>query len=955
MTYKQLPTDAGTAIDPDFNLESEPDRQTLTECGASVRDGEIRVGTLRVVFAVAGAATLGRDGFRLSRSDGVLTIAAATRAARLSALLAAPEFLVGRDRVLVRQLRFNRRFYKHEIFRAPDGEPALARYTEGFWAGLCREIVRRHFNGVAIYLSGEPFPQLADYGSYERYAALPSEVRTANRRQFKVFLATARRYGLESLMQQYITKFPAALGRDVGIPFFNSRDPGATTADFRHPRVYDFHREMYARFFADVPLDRLIVNFESAPNSTDFCREVLVPTLGALPRVPNLFFRLWYMTNPEALCDWIASYPGDCMVSHKIMDTMDAYLYPAADSRIREWKAWFAARKLRVDWNYLVGPCHNCGSNISRRHWSDPEFLYTLLGKAERLGADGFNFHTICELLANTFPSKAVVDPGEREMARLNQFHVDAVVDFVRGGRFNADEWVDRHAAQFKLTRPVARRVFAAMRDSSRAEIMHLEQFPLTTSEGYAVEARRQLAQSPLYHPPANVLLNGQYREDPHAFWSFINKTVPDRSYPDDLQTLIDYADPAQPKSARNPAKLAQQMLRLGVRSERTALALRREMGARWVKEVTSNRALAEACSLDIRSGLALFRLYFPRNAARVRRDVDEAMAHLRSLEALIRRDGMPYIHMQEPYHPAPDLDALRRLRRHLGKAYPWRAFQHYAASVKTYNDIRRHVRPWRVWSPRTLRKAGQLLEQAGARAQEAVRACAGTRFEPMVEAWATYLAQERAWLTPPTFNCGEAWAAWQPLVHDNCFNYGGFAWADFLAFFEPMPRDKGLTIMCSVRRDADALWVRLREENVDAAAQRRRWKELEGAHDLGGITRVFLDVDRKGELLQQWSAIPHGPTVVARPMVCQGRNGFDSRAVRMDEGVTAAFRYEKQAWEVAVRLAFDALGKVPRAGDVWGLNVAANTPIKRNHAVSWCKGYEVGAGNPQRLGGVVF
>ena len=89
--------------------------------------------------------------------------------------------------------------------------------------------------------------------------------------------------------------------------------------------------------------------------------------------------------------------------------------------------------------------------------------------------------------------------------------------------------------------------------------------------------------------------------------------------------------------------------------------------------------------------------------------------------------------------------------------------------------------------------------------------------------------------------------------------------------------------------------------------------------------------------------------------MVCLGRNRFDMRAERFTDGCAAKFSYEANTWEVTFRATFAMLGRVPKQGDTWWMNVAANTPIKRNHAMSWCKGYEVGAGNPSRMGKIVF
>ncbi len=942
---------------PDFRPDLPDDVQTLAECGAQWRQGELWCGDRRVTFAPAPAPGFGEDGFRIAVRGGCIRVEADTRVARLSALLAVPEAMAGRGESLTRRLRFRRRFYKHEIARPTPGGHPISVYTDAFWVGLCRELVRRHFNGIAIYADANPFGFLGEYGPYERYAPLPAVKRAEYRAQFNRFLATARRYGLETLLQQYVTKFPGGLARAIGLPFYHRANPTREVADFRHPRVYGYLRDMYTAFFDALPgLDRLMLNFENAPNSTDFCREVLWPALGARRQPPALLFRLWYVTVPDALCEWIRGYSGHVMVSHKVMDTMDAYLHPAPDTRIREWRAHFIRHGLEVEWQYLVGPCHNCGSNISRRLWSDPAFVFTLMDRVRRIGSDGFNFHTRVELLANAFASEAVIDAEERALARANQGHLEATVAAVRGERFDESRWVAAEAERLALKPATARRAVSVMRDSSRAAILHLLQFPLTTHEGYAVDARRQLSQHPLYHPPVNVLLNRQHREDPRLLWSYLNKARAGAAYPNDFQTLIDYVDPAVPPTARHPAALAREMMRLGSGSLAAARPLARALGAEWVEAVRSNASLATVCGHDILAGIALFRLYFPATQGVYLRAVDAAIRHLAAIDREVRLHGSPAVHMQEPYAPQADIAALQRLRRYLARGYPRGIFACYVRSVKCYNDIRRFVRPWRMWSPATLRRAGRLLEEARGLASEARSAAReGTPWAERMDAWCAFLEQVCAAHTPPRMTVGADWAPWQPLVHDNCFGYGGFAWQDFLAFFEPVARDKGLRLECSFKRDAEALWVGLRERGVGGDERRERWAALQGQPDLAGVARLFLDLPGDGGCLRQWSAMPRSRMVISRDLIHAGRQGFDLRAPTLVPAAVARWRTHAEGWDLALRLPFAAIGATPAPGAVWHANVASNPGVRRNHAVAWCQGYEVGPGNPARLGALRF
>ena len=397
-------------------------------------------------------------------------------------------------------------------------------------------------------------------------------------------------------------------------------------------------------------------------------------------------------------------------------------------------------------------------------------------------------------------------------------------------------------------------------------------------------------------------------------------------------------------------------MIRLGENSLKTARALERQMGQRWLAEVESNRHLAVGCALDIQAGLALFRLYFARSRGVAVKSVDAAIDHLTQLKRLVDQHGAPYIHMQEPHNPQPDITALRALKRHLNRSsYAYPAFRYYAASRKTYNDIRRHMRPWRVYRDADIRAAARLLRESRRLGQLAVEAATGSPQAPFATAWLAYVEREIEWLSPPVMRCGRAWSDWQPLVHDNCFGYGGFAWEDFLGFFEDRPFDKGVRMVCRMRRDSRWLHLQVTESNVNMVDRRRHWQALDGAPDLGGFLRVFLDCENTGERLRQWQVKPGGTAVTYRELFNVGRQDFDLRASRLAKGWKATYSETQDGWDLQLSLSLAALGSTPADGDCWRLNLASNPSVMRNHAVSWCKGYEVGPGNPSRLGRLEF
>jgi len=132
-------------------------------------------------------------------------------------------------------------------------------------------MVRRHFNGLVIYPTEVPFRAFSDYGRYEKYAVLPRELRERNRAALNMGFEVCHRFGLETLMQQYITKYPGRLAKETGLPFYSLDSGVGEQSDFKHPVLYKFFRYMHERFFEQCPgLDRLMINFEAAPLSTEF-------------------------------------------------------------------------------------------------------------------------------------------------------------------------------------------------------------------------------------------------------------------------------------------------------------------------------------------------------------------------------------------------------------------------------------------------------------------------------------------------------------------------------------------------------------------------------------------------------------------------------------------------------------------------------------------------------------
>ncbi|MBN1808393.1 MAG: hypothetical protein JW909_04955 [Planctomycetes bacterium] len=930
---------------------SEYDPITASQCGARVENGALFSGGDEVVFTSRGARSLGAGGYSVKRSRGKARVAARPGSARYAALLELQSMQASQAVSVTRRPRFSIRNYKHELNLIPDTPRSILSYTEDFWSSVCREIVRRHFTGVVFYINAVPFEHFLDFNEFSDATDVPADVRSRVRDAFNMLLAVSRRYGLRTFLQEYLSHYPARLADSRNLLFnARNRSGAACLANFHHPVLHDFFRYTHTRIFELCPdLDGLYLNYESSPNAVELMKDVVIPALSSLERPPVLFHRLWYFTVPREMCDMAESYPGETVVGHKIMDTMDAYNYPAADTRIAEWKAAFAERGLDIPFVYLVGPCHNCGSNISRRLWSDPEFIHAALSRALKLGADGISFHTVWELTADEFDSSPVIDPHEREMARLNHFHLESVVDFVRGLPFDEKRVVSEHARHFRLKSRGAASLYRTLRDSSRAEILHLMQFPLTTQEGYHLDARRQLSQHPFFYMPVSYH-NRQHAEDPHQFWSYLSKAKKASPYPGDLQTIFDFVDPAAPVTKNNPLVLAASMERLGKSSAASARTLARKVGPELALLAADNRHVAVSCARDIRAGAALFRLYFDASRSRAVAHVEEAIAELSALKRDIRTHGVPYIHMHGGHDPDRDISALKKLKRALRTDFPFPAFRSYAESRRLYCEIRRHVRPWRMWSARSIRKASSLLKRSRSAALAALDKCRDTRFASNVRLWIDWLDSEISWIKPMRLTCSDLPGELIRMVHDNCFGYGGFAWQDFLSFFQPLRCDKDVRLFCGVHREADRLVISAHEDGCDMKERTAHWARFAGGRDPAGFLRVFIDTANDGRRLQCYSIFPGAAAATRFEMQVRGRQDVLVLPDRVAAGWDATFAHDRDSWTLVFKIPFKQLGGAPAKGDTWGFNVTGNTHIARNHGVALYKAYEMGPGNPSRM-----
>jgi len=843
----------------------------------------------------------------------------------------------GRRRDFTAHLRFRTRNYKHELQLARDAQRWVGHCSDDMWEALCRELVRHQFNGLVFYPGYHPFEYILDYRECPDAARQDEASRTATREALQRALATAHRYGLKTFMQHYVGHFTKELADLHGIP---TTGRYSNTA---HPEVEKYCRYCYREIFRQLPdLDGLYFNFESYGNAAEHVLATAIPEFNHMARKPIAVFRLWEFTNFDGMRGMLRAYRGRVILAHKIMDTNDAYYLPVADSRVMEWKKRLGRD---VEWMFLVGPCHNCGTNLCQQLWSDYDFVQALLADAQAKGADSVSFHTVVELFCTGLPDpRGLFTGNERNLSRFNRLHLLATSDYANGVRRSPAARA-RTLAELRGVSPAAgRHLYNAVLHSSQLILLVYRQFYISSAaEGYLNEGRYATIQEPFYFLHASELSH-QSRKLAFRGWAgaWVPKTIDTVVAPDgEYQYTVDSVNPALPKARLSPARIAA-LLERNVRQSRAALAAyRRTAGhaaaARLEPYIRQNVLVGEYVACEIRAARQLYSLYFARNRAAAARAIREGLAELRAAARLVPHRTAPAFKQLvrvTMINMNPDVEirlAEELLRSWTTGRFPMPAFAAYAESHRQFNEIRRVIRPGRAHGPahicyarrclaaaqRSTDAAIALLERAG----DAERA-------GLVRTWREYLDQVRKGTTPPQATCdGRDGTPLLPLHHDDCFRAGYDFLEDFVSFFRPVDFARGAQLSVQVSRTRAELVVRLHEDGIGLDGRRPRWVQYHGEGSDSFVLRVFVDVQgdgRQGDLYIVW---PVGGGI------SRGRQaGLPGRVEARDTG---------DGWDLIAHLPFAVLGRTPRTGETWGFNVTSNPFVTRNTAYTWASQYD--------------
>ncbi len=514
------------------------------------------------------------------------------------------------------------------------------------------------------------------------------------------YYQTAKSYGLRTFLHHYVSHFTQALADHLKLGL---SEKGTRLAAFDHPAIDDYNRYIYRRTFETIPaLDGLFMNFESSGDAIPFMRRTLLKVANSVSRKPALFFRLWGVTDVDGMKKLLADYKGPKALIHKSHESNDVYYYPVADDRVKVWKKAIPG----IEFIFSVGPCHNCGTNINRKLWTDPDYVHALLASIQAKGADSISFQSGRELLLPLLPDAAIFPQADRDHARMNLGHLDAVVDYVRDEKPSTRDWARRHAARYGVDDKAGEAIRRAILESSRIILKQYRQFCYgSPQEGYFYPARHSHYQEPFFYYSMAFL--NRIGEIPHNVswrsWAIRDKRI--KVVPNDTQAIIDYVNPAVRKSPVNhPAAIARQI------QQHIAAATKALGQYRKLADDKANPALIAAVQRNCTNGqrvyreiliaIELYSCYFAATKAtffRHLRKARELMLETVRVLGTDIKDTERYgpTTANGPFVPQRDAAQIEAILAHEKDAFPFEALQAYLKSHERYNEIRRLCRPY--------------------------------------------------------------------------------------------------------------------------------------------------------------------------------------------------------------------------------------------------------------------
>ncbi|OGF50032.1 MAG: hypothetical protein A2231_07360 [Candidatus Firestonebacteria bacterium RIFOXYA2_FULL_40_8] len=909
------------------------------------------------------------DDFSISYGGEKIQITACSERAFLYALLElAGQTKANKRKDTEQKYQFKTRNYKHEIkFVENNVRKPVWFYTEDFWESFCRELIKRGFNGIVFYPGNYHFFQhLLDYNKYPEARMISVKDAKRNQVALNKGLAIAKKYGLNTFIQNYITHFTENFAKARNFPFQNEK-AGRLSGLFTK-EVIGYSRYCYKEIFEVCPdLTGLYMNFESAGNAFEFIEQAVIAVYNKFKKKPVIVTRVWGANVPEKVVKLIKQYKGKMIICHKIMDTSDTYYLPVADSRAAEWKKAIGDTEFMFEY----GPCHNCGTNIDDKLWNDPKFLYTLLQDAKNKGADSISFHSVAELLSNHVKGNNIISEVHKDLAWMNYFHLDTLVRFNKGEKYNEGKFIGYYKEHFGLKdyKQSAALYGAMAKTSSIIPLVYQQFYHTSAHEGFQIVGRFNFIQEPYFYNPISCL-NRQYKKDIILGGAWIAKKMKYDVCPDNYQRIIDYADPKKRKLSNNPLVIAEKLRKNGVEAfaviKKIAASSKDKRFKKMLFHADVNRLIGLWISEEIKAGVALYGCYFSGTKKDFTGKFKDGIRHLEICKKYLdsakeKSKSVRDVHCN--YGQFYDIDKyIATLGTVLDKfeknEYPFEAFREFVRSRREYNSIRGCLRPYEMHSSGTMKTVKKLLDRSLTTAENTLKILEGKvnneYYYKNVKLWKDYLEFEVKRVQGETLKADSGEVGF--LNVDASFRYSQPFYSDFDGFMSPYDYTGSDKINFKVDSDKKGLIVRLNQFDYNVKELESIWDSIIGNNCESWFIRMNIDPDTDSRKVVSLVSAPRARFILKQDIDYKNKQYLICSMSKIEKRIKTTYSSESYSWSLEFRIPFEVIGKKPKKGDVWGFNISANTSMKglKNHA--WKANYEMfGSGNMKMLGKLIF
>lgn len=903
------------------------------------------------------------NGFKISHLTSSITISGVTPASIITAIFKLKEQVETKKiEDLVQPFLFKTRFYKKELgYENFLGEKTqrntckIFEYSDEYLESFMQEIVKRGFNAFLFYSAYHPFEFFLDYKGFEFAAPKNSQkTREKNFNGLQRILVKAKKYGLKTFMHHYVSHFTQALSDHLKLGLSEKK---GRLAAFDHPEIDRYSIYVYKRTLEVLPeLDGFFFNFESLGNGVPFMKRTVFKAIQQSKRKPILFFRLWGVSDLEGMKEILNSYDGPKGLMHKSHETNDVYYYPSSDDHVRVWKKALPD----VEFSQSMGPCHNCGTNLTSILWNDPTYIKLLIQSMLSKGVDSVSFQSYNDLLGDRINDNHFDSEFSRQYGKVNYGHLEAFTDVVWQKKTNDNVWVERYATWNQVSKAIGKNIQMAIDESSQIILKQLWQFCYgSAQEGYLFPSRNSYYQEPFFYPPMSFM--NRIGEIPHniSWRTWLVRTKKIMVLPDDTQAIIDYVNPAvKNKPKHHPAVIAKQIKQHSAIASKALQQYNKALGKKadkfLVQMISDNITFGERTWREIHVGIELYSCYFSKSKEAFFKHLKNAISLLndtvKNVDIKIA-DTFNNTTASGPYIPGEDAIEIAKILKFTNHDFPFIALQHYMTSHVHYNEIRRMCRPYVSVRKKMADRNRKLLIMAKNEAEKALTYLEDKQdylvYHENVSAWLKYVNSEITDLTPPAMRCypndkiGESEGFYE-MRHDQNYRWGERCWEDFLSFFKYQNFFRDDKLDCRATYEKDGLVISMREHGIIFKEREEMWEKNKGGVNQTGFMQIFLDVGNSGNNVEHYTLYFKGEGG-SQSRYFELKNGhLDGTKTSILTGVSSHFTHNDTSWRIDVKIPWSKVGLKPKTGDIWRLNVFSNPSVKRNRRVIWCQGYEM-------------